>query len=273
LEPSDFHHFMPNITEPQESAISIILERLDGRDYTLEDMIAECGRLDPIKIHETTIAALHRKLSSLKRSFTNVFDKLGTDIAGLVKPGQVSIIDASLAPQGVRRSVVSYLAKELLRGRISDVMETGNFKVPYPLLLVVEEAHNYASANLSHSCKHQLSRVASEGRKFGLGLCVISQKPSKIDEEILSQCNTGVYMHITNPRDKDHIRKSFECINDEIISDLDSLDVGECIIAGAMLPIPFLMCSVDEIQVEKEKKSKFGFRRKREVKHAKADYI
>ena len=124
---------------------------------------------------------------------------------------------------------------------------------------MIEEAHNYAAAGLGHSCRRQLSRVASEGRKFGLGLCVISQKPSKIDEDILSQCNTGIYMHITNPRDKEHIRRSFECINEAIVADLDGLDVGECIIAGAMLDIPFLLCRVDELEIEKDMKNKFDF--------------
>jgi DNA helicase HerA-like ATPase len=237
------------------------------------EKLAEAAKLDPSRFHEATVAALHRKLSSLKRSFSRVFDRFGTDIAGMVAPGQVAIVDASLAPQNVRRSVVSYLASELLRGRINEVMKLENYVVPYPLLLVVEEAHNYAGADTAHSCKSQLSRVASEGRKFGLGLLVVSQKPSKIDEEILSQCNTGVYMHITNPRDKEHIKKSFECISEEIISDLDSLDVGECIIAGAMIPIPFLLCKVDRIEVEKERKSKFDFKTRLQTKHAKQDYV
>jgi DNA helicase HerA-like ATPase len=185
----------------------------------------------------------------------------------------VTIIDCSLAPQGVRRSVVSYLSKELLSARVNKLNDLEGNTLDYPLLFVVEEAHNYAGEALSHSCKSQLQRVASEGRKFGIGLCVISQKPSKIDEEILSQCNTGIYMHITNPRDKEHIKKSFESINDAIISDLDSLDVGECIIAGAMLDIPFLMCTVDFIEVTKERKSKFDFREKKTLKVGGIDYV
>jgi DNA helicase HerA-like ATPase len=140
--------------------------------------------------------------------------------------------------------------------------------------LVIEEAHNYAGAGLTHSCKRQLQRIASEGRKFGLGLCVISQKPSKIDEEILSQCNTGIYMHITNPNDKNHIRNSFESINETIISDLDSLDVGESIIAGAMLDIPFLLCTIDRIKTAKSQgKSKFDFKKPLQEKQGKFQYI
>jgi len=258
LSTEDFTHFI-YLNETQRSALGLILDRLSGKEFLLQDVIQECDRIDDNLIHEETAKALKRRLVSLERIFRNVFDKFGTGITGMVKPYQITIIDASYASQGVRQAVVSYIAKELLHGRIREENEIEG-GIESPLLLVVEEAHNYCSAKLSHSCKYQLQRIASEGRKFGLGLCVISQKPSKIDEEILSQCNTGMYMHITNPNDKDHIRKSFESINDEIIKDLDSLDVGECIIAGAMNRIPFLICEVDRIEIEKEKQKKFDFK-------------
>jgi len=272
LEPSDFHHFT-FFSEPQESAIAMLIEHLGNTDYVLQDMIKGCDKLDINIIHEGTIQALKRKLITLERVFKEVFDKFGTDVSKLVSPGKITIIDASLAPQGVRRSVISYLARELLELRINKMNEIGTNAIDYPLLFVVEEAHNYCGSDLNHSCKNQIQRIASEGRKFGIGLCVISQKPSRIDEDILSQCNTGIYMHITNPRDKEHIRKSFESINDTIISDLDRLDVGECIIAGAMLDIPFLMCTVDYIEVEKERKSKFNFKIPEKAKIGKSEYF
>jgi len=266
LEAEDFQHFT-YLTEAQFSALCKVLELLDeeytlkGKNYGIEDIIAKVEGLITSKetqeFHEGTLYALLRKLRQLKRVFHGVFDVYGSEVSNIVKPGQVTIIDTSLAPQGVRRSVVAYLCKELLQGRINEVNKFEGKRIPYPLLLVIEEAHNYASQNLAHSCRRQLSRVASEGRKFGVGLCVISQKPSKIDEEILSQCNTGIYMHITNPNDKNHIKRSFECISDAIISDLDSLDVGECIMAGAMVNIPFLLCEVDTIPLTKTKKFEF----------------
>ncbi|MFC2154661.1 ATP-binding protein [Candidatus Altiarchaeota archaeon] len=263
LEAQDFQHFL-YFTEAQESALTKILDLLDDqfrgedKDYSMEDLIAKAEELFNFsEFHEGTVNATKRKLKQIKKVFGQVFDKYGTDVNRMVELGQVTIVDASLAPQGVRRSVVSYLSKELLNGRINKVNEFEKRIVDHELLLVVEEAHNYGAANLSHSCKQQLQRLASEGRKFGIGLCVISQKPSKIDEEILSQCNTGVYMHITNPNDKNHIKRSFECINDDIIRDLDSLDVGECIVAGAMVDVPFVLCNVDRIDVKKEKKFEF----------------
>lgn len=272
LEARDFNHFV-GLTDPQETAIGMIVEKLSGGDYTLDDMIKECPKLDLAVIHEATQQATTRKLMRLKSMSRGVFDKYGTDINSMVEPGQVTIIDASMAGEGIRRSVISYLSKELLQGRINRVNELDGKRLEHPLLFVVEEAHNYAGSSLTHSCKGQLQRIASEGRKFGIGLVVISQKPSKIDEEILSQCNSGLYMHITNPKDKEHIKRSFESISEEIIAGLDTLDVGECIVAGAMLDIPFLLCKVDEIRIEREKRSKFDFKRKIKPKTGGFGYV
>jgi uncharacterized protein len=272
LEAGDFNHFL-NLTEPQEAALNTIVEQLTGKDYAIADMILKCDELPEDKVHEATKQALSRKLSSLKRMGYGVFDKYGTDITRIACPYQVTIIDASMAAQGIRRSVISYLSKEILSGRINQVNELEGKKVEDELLFVVEEAHNFAGSNLTHSCKSQLQKIASEGRKFGVGLVVISQKPSKIDEEILSQCNSGIYMHITNPKDKDHIRRSFESISDEIISGLDALDVGECIIAGALLDLPFLLCQVDRIEVQDKKKKKFNYKKPAPEKTGKFGYV
>ncbi|VVB51096.1 DNA double-strand break repair helicase HerA [uncultured archaeon] len=284
LEPSDFHHFIPSLTDPQQNALEAVIEdvRKNKEHYLIDDLAEACSRL-PVATtkggtagigtyHEGTVGALQRKLKSLSRNFKDVFSTHGTDITTLIEPGQVTIIDVSLSQTAVRQAVVSYLAKELLKGRMNAVHEMEGDRIENPLMLLIEEAHNYAANNLNASCKHQLSRLASEGRKFGIGLVVVSQKPSKIDEEILSQCNTGIYMHITNPNDKEHIRKSFECINDTIIRDLDSLDVAECIIAGALVDVPFLLCKIDSIDVPKHKKHKFEFKTKKKQNTAGFDY-
>ncbi|MCX6695711.1 MAG: ATP-binding protein [Candidatus Altiarchaeota archaeon] len=283
LNATDFMHFA-NLNDNQVYALEVVLNNIVAKkveeDYDLNDIIKSCdeiiGRAVDDKssdVHEETAKAVKRRISGLARTFRDVFDLKGTDLSKLVVPYQITIIDASLATQTVRQSVVSYVSKKILQGRISKVQEIGIDTIEHPVLLVVEEAHNYAGDKVTGSCKFQLQRIASEGRKFGVGLCVISQKPSKIDEEILSQCNTGIYMHITNPNDKDHIKKSFESVNEDIVRGLDSLDVGECIITGAMLDIPFLMCTVDRIELKEKKQSKFNFKKQAKVTSGKFGYV
>ena len=265
----DFTHFT-SLNDNQLHALDLVLSRLyrdKGDEYSMKDLVAAADEIvdeagtSGVRVHEETAKALSRRLAGLERTFRDVFTVDGTDINRLVEPYKCTVIDTSVSTQGVRRSIVSYLSKRLLEGRINKSHSLDGETIDHPVLFTIEEAHNYGGATLTHSCKYQLQRIASEGRKFGVGLLVVSQKPSKIDEEILSQCNTGIYMHITNPRDKDHIRRSFESISDDVIRELDSLDVAECIITGAMLKLPFLMCKVDEIPVEKQLKTKFNFNR------------
>ncbi|HHQ44759.1 MAG TPA: ATP-binding protein [Candidatus Altiarchaeales archaeon] len=276
----DFTHFT-SLNENQVHALDMVLNKVyntKGDKYSMDDVLSACDELaeeaedNSKKIHVETANALGRRLKGMARSFKNIFTVDGTDINSLVEPYKITIIDTSLSTQGVRQSVVSYISKKLLDGRINKKHSLEGETVDNVVLFVVEEAHNYGGASLDHSCKRQLQRIASEGRKFGVGLLVVSQKPSKIDEEILSQCNTGIYMHITNPRDKDHIRRSFESISDDIIKELDSLDVGECIITGAMVKLPFLLCTVDKINMPDKKESKLNFKKPEKIKTAGFDY-
>lgn len=252
LEAEDFCHFV-QLTEHQRHALEALLEELRNETgaYEFNDIIDRCERLRMSKeYHEGTLRALRRKLLAIRRNFSRVFEKYGVDVAELVRPFRVSVVDASNVPQAVRQAVVAYLCKELLEGRIKNRANPSE-GVKHPLLLVVEEAHNYASPDLNHSCRHQLRRIASEGRKFGIGLCVVSQRPSKVDDFVLSQCNTGIYMHLVNPADKEHVKRSFERVGEEVVRGLDSLDVGECVIVGEMLKLPFVACEVDRIQLAK----------------------
>ncbi|MBD3262350.1 MAG: DUF853 family protein [Candidatus Altiarchaeales archaeon] len=282
LSCSDYSHFI-NLNDNQLHALELVLNKTYsryGENYSLENVIRVCEEVaeDAGKssktVHEETANALQRRLKALKRIYKEVFTVDGTDINRLITPHNVTIIDTSLATQAIRRSVVSYLSKKILEGRINKKHQLQGDRIDYPVLVLIEEAHNYAGSKVSHSCKKQLQQVAAEGRKFGVGLMVVSQKPSKIDEEILSQCNSGVYMHITNPSDKIHIKNSFECISEDIIQGLDSLDVGEAIIAGALIDLPYLICRIDEIKLKQNKKSKFNFKKPEKIVQGKStEYI
>lgn len=279
---TDFSHFT-SLNDNQFHALDMVLnkvyDRARGKNYSLKDIVETCDEIadhaanNGVKVHVETANALGRRLKALSRVFKEVFTIDGTDLNRIVEPYQITIIDTSLSTQAVRRSVVSYISKKLLEGRISKKHSLEGDKIDNEVLFVIEEAHNYAAASVSHSCRHQLQRIAGEGRKFGVGLLVVSQKPSKIDEEILSQCNTGIYMHITNPKDKEHIKRSFEAVNEEIVRDLDSLDVGECIIAGAMVKLPFLLVSIDKINVADRKESKLQFKKPEKVEQAGFEYV
>ncbi|MBB1268635.1 ATP-binding protein [Shewanella sp. SR44-3] len=110
-----------------------------------------------------------------------------------------------------------------------------------PLLLVMEEAHRYLSSDSSGLSKSMVRRIAKEGRKFGVGSMLISQRPSEIDETILSQCGTLFSLRISNATDRARVKSAMSDSLSGIVDSLPILRTGEAIVTGeaAKLPMRF----------------------------------
>ncbi len=115
-------------------------------------------------------------------------------------------------------------------------------KIP-PLFLVIEEAHNFAPQQGSATCSRVLKNIASEGRKFGLGLCVVTQRAARIDKSVLSQCNTQLILQVTNPLDLKAIAQSIEGLTNGMTEMIQSLPVGVALVTGGGYHTP-LFCEV-----------------------------
>ncbi len=110
-----------------------------------------------------------------------------------------------------------------------------------PLLLVCEEAHRYAPQDTAlgfEPAKRMLSRIAKEGRKYGISLGVISQRPSELASTILSQCNTVFAFRMSNERDQDIIQATLAEASAALFSMLPFLGTSEAIAIGEGLPVP-----------------------------------
>lgn len=83
-----------------------------------------------------------------------------------------------------------------------------------------------------------VKKIAAEGRKFGIFLAIITQRPGKIDQDVLSQCNSQIILRITNPVDQKAILESSENMSASLMEDLPSLDIGEAIIIGEIVKMP-----------------------------------
>ncbi len=144
----------------------------------------------------------------------------------LIQPGRCSIINLKgLDPEG--QGVLVYkLLKDLFEQRKLN-------KIP-PFFCVVEEAHNFAPERGFGEAKSSkiLRTIASEGRKFGMGLCVISQRPARLDKSVLSQCTTQMILKVTNPNDLKAIINSVEGINAESEHEIQNLPIGTSLVTG-----------------------------------------
>ncbi len=113
-----------------------------------------------------------------------------------------------------------------------------------PFLLVLEEAHNYIPQSEGakyHSVKKSIERIAKEGRKYGLSLMIVSQRPSEISETIFSQCNNFVAMRLTNPSDQQYVRRLMPDSVSAITDTLPVLERQEALIIGDSIPIPTIV--------------------------------
>ncbi|WP_167738012.1 ATP-binding protein [Cryobacterium sp. MDB2-10] len=118
-----------------------------------------------------------------------------------------------------------------------------------PFLLVYEEAHNYIPRSEGAkygSVKKAIERVAKEGRKYGISLMIVSQRPSEISETVFSQCSNFVAMRLTNPTDQAYVSRLMPDSLSAITDSLSSLEQREAIIIGDSVSLPSLI-RVDEI--------------------------
>jgi len=111
----------------------------------------------------------------------------------------------------------------------------------FPISMVFEEAHNYIpnrpEARFS-AARAAVERLAKEGRKYGIGIMVVSQRPKELSETVLSQCNTFTAMRLTNPDDQNYVRRLVPDSLAGLMDMLPSLRTGEALIVGDSVVMP-----------------------------------
>ena len=107
-----------------------------------------------------------------------------------------------------------------------------------PILVIIEEAHSFALKGDSNPTSYWLEKIAREGRKFGVGMGIISQRPKELNSTILSQTNTKIILKIVEPNDQRYVQESSENISNDLLKDMPRLSTGEAVIVGSSLQIP-----------------------------------
>jgi hypothetical protein len=111
----------------------------------------------------------------------------------------------------------------------------------FPILLVLEEAHNYVPNRNDfrlQAAKAAIERITKEGRKYGVGTIIVSQRPKELSETVLSQCNSFIAMRLTNPDDQAYVRKLVPDALSGLMDMLPSLRTGEALILGDCVALP-----------------------------------
>ncbi len=165
------------------------------------------------------------------------------------EPKNIVIIDLSLLAAEVLENVTALIGRLILEflQRASDKTVSGIERGDFPVVLVLEEAQNYIPERRAtdDECisRDVFERIAREGRKYGLGLVVASQRPSELSKTVLSQCNSFIVHRLQNPEDLRYFRDIVPGIYEQLLGQLSALAprhalvLGECVRAPALVQI------------------------------------
>jgi DNA helicase HerA-like ATPase len=154
----------------------------------------------------------------------------------------ITILDLSSVPSAVLERLIGTILRivyeALYWGR--EIQEGGRKR---PLLVVMEEAHRYLGKSSGGLAHEMAQRIVKEGRKFGIGAMVVSQRPSEVDETVLSQCGTFVALRLSNAADRNRVQSTLPDSLTGIAESLPVLRTGEAIITGEAAKLP-IRCRV-----------------------------
>jgi len=210
------------LTAAQMGIIYSAVQDLGKETYTLDE-IEKAVRMSTSRARWSVVSVLDYLRSTGLLSSVNFIKP-----EDLVKKNKLSVVNLRGIDPDLQQLVVYKLVKELFEARKFN-------KVP-PFLLVVEEAHNFCpERGFGEAISSGIMRtVASEGRKFGLGVAIISQRAARVDKNVLSQCTTQVFLRINNPNDLRAVVESMEGVTSGVASQLKSLPIGTGIVVGVI---------------------------------------
>ena len=181
-----------------------------------------------------------------------VADTMGSFLSRIFRlPGEgkpISIIDVSGVPSDITSVVVAVLSR-----MVFDYAIWSRNEPQRPILLVCEEAHRYVpSERNAHksSVGKILGRIAKEGRKYGVSLGLITQRPSDLAEGVLSQCGTIIAMRLNNERDQAFVKAAMPEGARGFLDTIPALRNRECIVCGEGVSIP-IRVAMDDLEANK----------------------
>ena len=266
LTQSDLHYLLPNMTDRMDYVLSRAYHEAENtshkrtgkyRDqWTVEELLAAVKRVGKVgdededeDAYKTTANALKWRIESvLKVGETRVFDNSAqTPLGEIIRPGLCTVMQLSQVDQREQQVIVATLLRRIYQARLQTTRgqndDTDDSYLPYPVFVLIEEAHNFAPAGATIVSTGILKQILAEGRKFGVGVGLISQRPGKLDPDVLSQCNTQFLLRIVNPVDQARVAESVESVGRDLMSELPALNKGQAIISGVAVNTP-VICQI-----------------------------
>lgn len=221
---NDLINLLPRkITQSQEAILYTVFSNLEN-NFSFNELIFHISNED--NNAKWALISMIEEVKKLK-----IYSENYTPIENIIKNSQTSILNF--------RGIDEKLQDNFLNSLLIDLFKAIKLKKIPKFFLVIDEAHNYAKEKGNKITKSGkiIKTISKEGRKFGLGLCVISQRPQDIDKGVLSQCSTQILLKITNPNDLKIVVSSSEGIDSDSSNEIQRLNIGTCLLTG-MVDLP-----------------------------------
>ena len=233
--------------------------KIYSKEDLIERLMIERNQLKtkkgkPDTFNQTHIDTLINRIESLYKDeyFLNIINNSGTDNNWLYNYTQsnneanITIIDLSLIGTNILHTIISVVARIIFEKHQEYKKKE---KSLYQTILVLEEAHRFISKDykkddefsINNACVSSFNKIAREGRKFGLGLVISSQRPHEISGTVLSQCNTFLLHRIVNYYDQDFVKKLVPDSLGMFMDELPALPSQQALLLGWASPIPKLV--------------------------------
>ncbi|MBR5504248.1 MAG: ATP-binding protein [Methanobrevibacter sp.] len=193
------------------------------------------------KQNKKTIMDVMNKIEDLNVKYEKLLNTNIGDILTQIKPGMANVLDLGQVDENTAEVLVAHVLRNSLTSRKKYVRNHDENALGFPLFFIVEEAHILAPQNRNPGSKYWITRIAREGRKFGLGLCLVSQSPKSVDGETLSQANNMIILRLVEPKDQRHVQTASENLSEDLVKQLPSLNIGEGLVLGLMTKVPTLV--------------------------------
>lgn len=201
--------------------------------------------------NKVTALRVIEKVEVAKRRLGGMLDPDISDPMSLLKVGHANILSTSEFGEKQANAALAYYMREILNDRKDSTVarrhgKTSESKFTAPVFVVIEEAHAFIPKNKDTSAKYWASRIAREGRKFGVGLCIVSQRPRGIDIDILSQMGSFAAMRMIQSDDQRQVEAAAESAGQALVSQLSTLNVGEAVLTGQWTSLDAIV-KIDEV--------------------------
>jgi DNA helicase HerA-like ATPase len=256
----------PQLIDGKDITETLSFDRDKPRPFSLDEFenhirYIQAGRINAKKVHETipageysksSAASVLDKLKVLRKDSRLVFlminweegddslSKILNQFVGVSTEADkdVRIIDISGLPNEVAGPLTAVIARLLFQYKVHQKQSE---KIKDPILIVCEEAHRYVpdkgEAQYA-AAQNAIRRIAREGRKYGIGLMLVSQRPADVDSTVISQCGTWVVLRLTNSADQQHVARFLPDGLSGMVSSLSILSQQEAIFVGEGAAIP-----------------------------------